>query len=624
LDLVGFDIRKFKETNAAIVHNTYEPADKFPKMIWPTNYYKLAAATMFTLFFAGKDFAPKCIVENGKMVIISEDAGSSSKSKVNIQDFLQSHYCNSIKILVEQLKKEGLLDCVVCGYDTLNEPSGGYLGWSDITQFTIHQELKHGLTPTALQSMLLGEGIKCDVEYWDFGMLGPKKVGTQIVNEEGVRCWKDGYQCIWLSHGVYDKSGQALIPNYFASAPGEGGKPLDWISYYWKPFIRRYTQTIRDVHSKAIIFVEPPVNEIPPVWEPEAGDPVDRICYTPHWYDGVTLMNKHFSPWWTIDYIGYKRGMYSNILSALSFGYKGIKNNFSKQLGMIRDEGLGYIGDTPCLIGEIGIPFDMDNKKAYSDGDYKQQRLAMDANMTALDRNMLNFTLWNYCSDNNHKWGDNWNGEDLSLVSSSNTTLPRKKMRREKTVDTAYTDDSGIGSIRSTESLEEKHVRSKTMPTSSELNEGARALLAFLRPYPRKTAGVPVMMSFDCESKKKTFKFRYTSSTVFTSNVVGEGTEIFLPRLHYGLPAQSLKDVTEVSKDSKFFAIEDLQKKHLEETPVFFYVKVSSGNWTYDSVNQTLHFFHGNGVEHEITVTVSSKSYPGSKPSNGLNLCNIL
>src|SRR6202171_2489767 len=46
LEAVGLDMTRFSATGAAIVHATY--GDPFPKMIWPTNSSKLAAATMFT------------------------------------------------------------------------------------------------------------------------------------------------------------------------------------------------------------------------------------------------------------------------------------------------------------------------------------------------------------------------------------------------------------------------------------------------------------------------------------------------------------------------------------------------------------------------------------------------
>ena len=71
----GLNPRTFAATEAAIVHNIYPEPDDFPKMIWSTNYYRLAAATIFTLFFAGRDFAPKCIIDGQ-----------------NIQDYLQGHF----------------------------------------------------------------------------------------------------------------------------------------------------------------------------------------------------------------------------------------------------------------------------------------------------------------------------------------------------------------------------------------------------------------------------------------------------------------------------------------------------------------------------------------------------
>jgi hypothetical protein len=82
-------------------------------MIWPTNYMKLACATMFTLFFGGRVYAPKCVIDG-----------------MNIQDYLQSHYIGAFTTLIERISKSGfnILDEVVLGYDTLNEPHPGYIG----------------------------------------------------------------------------------------------------------------------------------------------------------------------------------------------------------------------------------------------------------------------------------------------------------------------------------------------------------------------------------------------------------------------------------------------------------------------------------------------------------------
>ncbi|RPJ52402.1 MAG: hypothetical protein EHM21_00235, partial [Chloroflexi bacterium] len=61
LEAVGFTLPLLHETGAAIVHQVH--GDPFPPMVWPTNGARLAAATMFTLFFGGNDFAPHTLIE---------------------------------------------------------------------------------------------------------------------------------------------------------------------------------------------------------------------------------------------------------------------------------------------------------------------------------------------------------------------------------------------------------------------------------------------------------------------------------------------------------------------------------------------------------------------------------
>jgi hypothetical protein len=50
-------------------------------------------------------------------------------------------------------------------------------------------------------------------------------------------------------------------------------------------------------------------------------------------------------------------------------------------------------------MSEIGIPFDMEDKKAYKNGKYDHQYAAMDANNYALEGAGLSYTLWCYCSN---------------------------------------------------------------------------------------------------------------------------------------------------------------------------------------------------------------------------------
>ena len=125
LEAVGFDMTHFQETGAAIVHATH--GDPFPRMVWPSNGIKLAAATMFTLFFAGDDFAPLTKIEG-------EPA----------QAYLQRHYIGAIQQVAERLAD---VDAVV-GYDTMNEPLAGYIGWRDIR--TLDSPVKLGLCPSPI------------------------------------------------------------------------------------------------------------------------------------------------------------------------------------------------------------------------------------------------------------------------------------------------------------------------------------------------------------------------------------------------------------------------------------------------------------------------------------------
>ena len=110
---------------------------------------------MFTLFFGGRDFAPGLTVDG-----------------ISIQDYLQEHYINAIKQVAMRLK--GLPH--VLGYDTLNEPSHGWIGCKDLTRFG--GQLRLYESPTVLQSMALGDGIPQNVAYYELWPIGLVRDGA--------------------------------------------------------------------------------------------------------------------------------------------------------------------------------------------------------------------------------------------------------------------------------------------------------------------------------------------------------------------------------------------------------------------------------------------------------------
>jgi hypothetical protein len=291
----GLNPRTFASTEAAWVHNTYPDPPQYPKMIWTTNYTRLVGQVMFTLFFGGRQFAPKAIID-GK----------------NIQDYLEDHFMAAYKHLAIRIHEAGdLEDDTVIGWESMNEPSRGIIGWQDLTVIPDEQKLRKGTTPTAWQGMLTGSGRSCEIDTWDFGSLGPYKSGTQLVDPMGESAWlpsdyddsRYGWkrdpgwklgECIWAQHGVWDPSTDELLKkDYFAKDPATGETiDYEWFTNnYFMDHYRKYRNAIRSTHANAILFCQPAVLEIPPSLSGTQDDD-PKMVFAPHFYDGITLLTK--------------------------------------------------------------------------------------------------------------------------------------------------------------------------------------------------------------------------------------------------------------------------------------------------------------------------------------------
>jgi len=446
-DVAGMDMTRFAETGAAIVHATH--GDPFPKMIWANNYSKLAAATMFTLFFGGSDFARETRVDGEP-----------------IQVYLQRHYLAAIQQVVARLKD---LPHVV-GYDTLNEPSAGFIGHPDLRR---RAGLAYkGDAPTPWQAMLLGAGFPQQVDRFEIRLGGIRKVGTRLLNPDGVNLWHDD-RCLWRENGVWDLDiegqPQLLRPDHFVAV---AGRRVDFHRDYLRPFANRYAQAVREIDPQAFILVEgEPMGSEHLTWGP-ADAP--GVVHAAHWYDSLTLVLKNYIPWLGVDARTRK----------LVLGRKRVERSFAAQLAAIKRVSEQEMGGVPTLIGEFGVPFDMQEGRAYRTGDFSRPARALDRTFRALEANLLSGTLWNYTADNTNERGDQWNGEDLSIFSQDQ--------------------QQGTG----------------------EIDDGGRALEAAVRPYARATAGEPLRMAFDYQSGTFEFEFRHDSA-------VTAPTEFYIPRLHY-------------------------------------------------------------------------------------------
>ncbi|KAI1264385.1 putative glycosyl hydrolase [Xylariaceae sp. FL1019] len=545
----GLNPQSFAATEAAIVHNTYPEPDKFPKMIWSTNYYRLAAATMFTLFFAGRDFAPKCII-NG----------------MNIQDYLQGHFMRACAHLAKRIHEAGDIENeVVFGWESLNEPNRGMIGHVDLGAIPKEQQLKKGTCPTFWQCMLTGSGRAIEVDTWDIGGLGAHKVGRALIDPRGEKAWvppdyddsRYGWkrdpdwkmgECIWAQHGVWDPSQDRLLQkDYFERHP-KTGELLDYQKFtntYFMDFYRYYRDTIRGIYKDAIMLCQPPTLEIPPTIKGTADDD-PMMVYAPHYYDGITLMTKKWNRTWNVDVFGVLRGRYLHPAFAIKIGETAIRNSFKDQLAAIKKEGQDYMGNHPCVLTEFGVPYDMDDKHAYRTGDYSSQSAAMDANHFAVEgAGMEGYTLWLYSVTNDHQRGDQWNGEDLSIYSADDQSLPVSPIpptvemlgtssnlangdkatgRKEVDDDTAVTPDN----LKRT--LTNPSISSEAPSLAPELTNapGYRAAEAYVRPAPIVTNGNIIKYGFDLKNCQLSLEVEGNKQTTDALETV-----VFLPEYHF-------------------------------------------------------------------------------------------
>lgn len=460
-DLIGMDITQFKKTGAATVHQTYD--GELPSMMWATNYNKFASQTMFTLFFGGNDFAP-----------------NTTYNDQTIQDFLQTHYINAFQHLAKRI---GHLPNVV-GFGTMNEPHNGLIGLSDIRDFG-HVLVKFGITPSPAEAIFIASGFAQECS--DFGTPIPDIPGQTkrvMIDPEGATVWKEGYEDIWKQNGVWDmdnnENPRLLRPAYFARVKGQA---VDFNDDYLRPFAQKFAKAIHEVMPDATIFVESEPFEPPPHY-----DNTDKLVYAPHFYEGVTLFTKRFNRYLNADLERFRP----------LIGIKAIEDYITRRIGKFRTFADEYMGDVPILIGEFGIPFDMNRKSAYQTGDFTAQAIALEYNLQAMDDHLMNYTLWNYTADNTNEHGDLWNGEDLSIFSRDQQTNP------------------------------------------SDINSGGRALSAVVRPYAQKVAGEPLNMRFDPERGIFTFSFRH-------DNTITEPTELYVPNSQF--PAGYRVEVTDGEYD---------------------------------------------------------------------------
>lgn len=541
----GLDPHNFEKTEAALLQNYFpHDPDAYPKMLWTTNYKRLVAGTMFTLFFAGEAFAPKAVI-NG----------------VNIQIYLQDHFIKSVAHLVQRIKDSApaLFEETVIGVETLNEPNPGYVGTPEVDKIPDNQNLRLGTCPTLYQSMRLGVGIPTEVDEYIISVFGPKKTGTKFIDPCGISAWVNttkydehyGFkrdsewklgECIWAQHGVWDVDSDSLIDSgYFMKNPLDGAKTDEeyFINNFYIGYYKNFRKAIRDILPETFIFLQSPPLQIPP--KLIGTDLIDQnTVFCPHYYDGMSLMFKSWNKKYNVDTLGIMRGRYSNPVFGIVLGENNIRKSFKSQLHEMARESHDNLGkEIPVIFTEIGMPFDMDDKKAYKDDNFSSQTSALDALGFALEGNNLSHSWWCYTSENCHKWGDHFNNEDFSFWSKdddldTNTLVGSKKLSNADKKKLAFQEhsasvtdfDSDTGTLIGSSSALKKSYYGNSSASEKPSHEGFRAIDSIIRPYALALNGTFIDSEFNLEKVEYTLK-------IDGNDVTNSPTKIYLPHWHF-------------------------------------------------------------------------------------------
>lgn len=448
LELCGLDIANLEPSMAAFTHYNSSPKDPraFKKMTWPQNYQRFATMHMFTLFFGGKRYAPKFFVDKDwhPRNNTSPERKCNDSDAIHVQDFLQNHYMAAIKALAVRLAKFSH----VIGFDTLNEPSAGFIGKSlDKLPATI---IPPGRVFRPFDGMVCAAGYSRRVGVANaIGLIS----GAEIANQNNVPAWLPGRTDVWRDHGVWisKEEDRPMTPvmnsmRRLATTPrrAKANKPEDgstvplttpqqdedsavkcellepdyftrgdvnFFRDFLMPFAMTYRKELVGIRSNWIIFIEGDAFGHDDFYWPQSMTQAGGIVNATHWYDGATLFTRQFHPSFTID-VKSKWPV---------FGKNNIKSMHTNALMHIinlpRDPITLEKCVMPTLIGEFGVPYDLNDFVGFKTGDFSAHEAALSVYYKIFDELKLSSTQWNYSIENDNVYGDKWNLEDLSIFS---------------------------------------------------------------------------------------------------------------------------------------------------------------------------------------------------------------
>ncbi|WP_374570061.1 cellulase family glycosylhydrolase [Phenylobacterium sp.] len=433
-EALGLDFTRFGAAGAAhVMQNLYDYSspvrrqeDRYPMMTWSRNYQYPVNGICWTAFFAGRTFTPDWNV-GGR----------------NVQDFLQDHYRGAMRAVAERVAG---LDNVM-GFDSLNEPGSG---WSGQRLSQRHTEAtpenprppRPGPVWSPLDGLAVAAGLPARLPVMGLDPQSRRMVVADEleVNAGAVRIWLDDGPDPFERAGIWKPEGGeplALREDAFVMA---GARKVDHENDFMAPFMADVTRTVREVRGDWLLFAE--LDPFAAATGHGFGELPPGSVNANHWYDIRTLGLKTFD---------------------VNADAERTRARYIRQLGQVRE--VGERAGAPTLIGEFGIPYDLNGGEAYeawARGErwpkvWEAHEKALSLMYDAMDALLISSTQWNYTASNRNdlRVGDGWNQEDLSIFSRDQEAGP---------------------------------------------DDGGRAVRGFARPYVRAAQGRIVSQAFDWES----------------------------------------------------------------------------------------------------------------------------
>lgn len=460
---LGLDFRKFDAAGAAhVMQHRYDYSspvlrqeERYPMMSWALNYLMPVNGIVWTAFFAGATLTPQWLIDGR-----------------NVQDYLQQHYFGAVRAMAERVRDLPN----VLGFDSLNEPGQGWIGQrlsgSPQEESTFGPPaLRQAPAWTPLDGLKVARGLSVSLSTVTGTTPDGEPVRAQVpVNPGRVSIWLPGVADPFEQAGAWKlENGEAaaLDEDFFCRGP-QGPLRLD--RDCMAPFFNGVARTIREVRPDWLLFAEINPHSIIRGGTFPADMPPATVNAS-HWYDVVLLWSKRFDAGMT------------------DAQRKELKERYRFQLGYLRSLGQRLNGGAPTLIGEFGIPYDVNDGESFKRwaqgergaGVWEAQSQALALTYEVLDELLLSSTQWNYTASNRNdlRIGDGWNQEDLSV----------------------YSDDQR---------------------SAGDGLDGGRAVEGFCRPYVRCTQGVLSLMRYDAAVHSYTLEFA-------ADPAIDAPTEIFVP-----------------------------------------------------------------------------------------------